>query len=48
MEVLEGKKNHIADIQEHAVMSKKEEAQKKNGTTDVESWWVWLEGWSFV
>ena len=44
MKVLEGKKDHNDDISEQAVMLKKEDAQKKNGTTDVESRWVWLEG----
>ena len=37
MKVLEGKKDHIDDISEQAVVLKKEDAQKKNGTTDVES-----------
>ena len=44
MKVLEGKKDHIDDISEQAVVLKKEDAQKRNGTTDVESRWVWLEG----
>ena len=47
MEVPEGKKKHIDDISEQAVMLKKEDAQNKNGTTDVESRWVWLEEWIF-
>ena len=44
MEVPEGKKDHIDDISEQAMMLKKEDAQNKNGTTDVESRWVLLEG----
>ena len=44
MKVLEGKKDHIDDVSEQAVVLKKEDAQKRNGTTDVESRWVWLEG----
>ena len=47
MEVPEGKKDHIDDISKQAVMLKNEDAQNKNGTIDVESRWVLLEGCSF-
>ena len=47
MEVPEGKKDHIDDISKQAVMLKNEDAQNKNGTTDVESRWVLLEVCSF-
>ena len=47
LEVPEGKKEHIDNASEQAVMLKKEDAQKRNDTTDVESRWVWLEEWSF-
>ena len=37
MDVLEGKKDHVNDIEDHAVDLKVEDAEKKNGTSDVES-----------
>ena len=47
LKVPERKKERIDNALEQAVMWKKEDALNKNGTTDVESKWVWLEGWSF-
>ena len=47
LKVPEGKKDHTDDVSELAIMLKKEDDEKKNGTTDVESRLLWLAGWSF-
>ena len=42
MEMLEGKHDHIEEIAEQASYLKTKDGEKKNGTSDVESRWVWL------
>ena len=37
MEMLEGKKTTIEEIEDQAVLLKEEDGEKKNGTSDVES-----------